>query len=281
MRVKSCLPMCVAVLLVQGATAAAAETPLVSLPDPIAPAVIGRPLDQIGPVRKPARPPAAKRPAPTRGAIRQAQGQPFAAPPRQGPGSKSAAGQGAASRNAAGQGAATKSAAGRGASPKSATGQGATGKSAAGASGVPPRAVLGGPGLPPGARPGLAQQPAPAQRQAKQAVDDRADPRMRLDDVGKGIHFARKPLGPGAYFDSKDRAAVRKYYAQQPGAARGANWQIGEPVPAGAAVTPVPTPLRAALPKLPPGHRYVQVGGEVLLIASESRMVVDGISRSP
>jgi hypothetical protein len=52
-------------------------------------------------------------------------------------------------------------------------------------------------------------------------------------------------------------------------------------VPKEAAVTPVPSPLQASLPKLPPGHRYVQVGGEVLLIAAESRMVVDGISRSP
>jgi hypothetical protein len=73
---------------------------------------------------------------------------------------------------------------------------------------------------------------------------------------------------------------VRRYYEQHPAAAQAAHWEIGQPVPSGAAVKPVPKPLRASLPKLPPGHRYVEVGGEVLMIASGSGMVVDGISRS-
>jgi hypothetical protein len=41
----------------------------------------------------------------------------------------------------------------------------------------------------------------------------------------------------------------------------------------------VPDDLRAALPVLPPGHQYVQLDGEVVLVAVQSRMVVDGVSR--
>ena len=122
---------------------------------------------------------------------------------------------------------------------------------------------------------------AAAERRAKQAVDDRADPRMRTDDVGNGTHFARKPLAPGAYFGERHRIAVRKYYAEHPVRGDGANWKIGEPVPRGARLKAVPKGLLARLPPLPPGHRYVQLRGEVVLIAAGSRMVVDGISRKP
>jgi hypothetical protein len=43
-------------------------------------------------------------------------------------------------------------------------------------------------------------------------------------------------------------------------------------------VVAVPQGVLASLPKLPPGHRYVDVGGDILLMAAGSRMVVDGIS---
>jgi hypothetical protein len=56
-------------------------------------------------------------------------------------------------------------------------------------------------------------------------------------------------------------------------------WKIGEPVPREAVVALVPRPLLAALPPVPPGHQYVELGGEVVLVAAGSRMVVDGISR--
>jgi Ni/Co efflux regulator RcnB len=128
-----------------------------------------------------------------------------------------------------------------------------------------------------GAGPTLAQE-----RKAKQAVDDRADTRAPADDVGKGTHFARKPLGPGAYFDDGNRAAVHKFFAAQPAkpASSRKRWQIGQSLAASAGAA-VPPPLLASLPKLPPGHSYVQVGGDVLLIATGSRMVVDGIAAAP
>lgn len=127
--------------------------------------------------------------------------------------------------------------------------------------------------------PALAQQPA--ERQAKQAVDDRGDPNARGDDVGKGTRMGRQPLKPGAYFNDRHRAAVHDYYASHattrpPGQAP--HWTIGEPVPAGAKVKAVPKPVLALLPPLPPGHRYVQLADTILLIAAGSRMVVDAIA---
>lgn len=210
------LPLLSGLLLSAGTPFAMAETPLV---DPVPPAVIGRPLEQLRPAR-PVRPkPAAAKPARPR---------PAAARP-------------AAPTKVARQPAA------------------------------PPQALA----------PSAAQNGPATNRPAKQAVDDRADPRMQAVEVGKGTHFARKPLGPGAFFGDKHRTAVRKYYEAHPAPAAAANWRIGEPVPRGVTPAAVPKGLLASLPTVPPGHRYIQLGGEVVLIAAGSKMVVDGISRSP
>jgi Ni/Co efflux regulator RcnB len=230
--VKRHLPLSLALLLAHatGASLAQAESPLT---DPIAPAVIGRPLDQIRPAR-PSRPAAAEKqavakpaPAPARKVARQQAPRPAVAPQKA-------------------------------AFPSTAT------------LGAGPAAALAGSGE---------AVDRPVERVAKMALDDRADPRTRLDEVGKGTHLSRKRLGPGAYFDDKDRAAVRKYYEANPSPGGAAGWQIGEPVPRDA-VAVVPPELRARLPRLPPGHRYVRVGGELVLVASGSGMVVDGISRT-
>lgn len=199
MHVKLPSPRLAGLLLLAAAPWAAAESPL---PDPIAPAVIGRPLDQI----KPARP---------------ARTKPAAAKPDR------------------------------------------------------PKAVAAA------AAPAVQAAPSPpTQRAPKQAVDDRAAPDTRVpNDVGRGTHFARKPLGPGAYFSSRHQALVRKYYETNPVRGPAAGWKIGEPVPPRAKLTGVPDDLRGALPPLPPGHQYVQLDGEVILVAVQSRMVVDGVSR--
>jgi hypothetical protein len=213
------LPLLFALLLAPAweASFALAESPL---PDPIAPAVIGRPLDQI----RPARP------------------------------------------NSAGKVVRKKAAAPKVARP---------------AAPQPGTAILGAApaaALPALTFPGMDPQPAPGQRQAKRALDDRADPRMRADDVGQGTHFARKPLGPGAYFADKDRAAVAKYFQAHPPAGAAPKWQIGQALPRGLKVAAVPPAVQGSLPQVPPGHRYVQLGGDILLVASGSGMVVDGIS---
>lgn len=123
---------------------------------------------------------------------------------------------------------------------------------------------------------------APSPRAAKQAVDDRVDARSRpASEVGKGSRLATKPLDEGAYIGSKHQALVRQYYASQPASTRkAAKWKIGEPLPRKAVLAEVPDDLRAKLPVVPPGHRYVQLDGEVVLLAVQSRMVVDGVSRN-
>jgi hypothetical protein len=123
---------------------------------------------------------------------------------------------------------------------------------------------------------------APSPRAAKQAVDDRVDARSRpASEVGKGSRLATKPLDEGAYIGSKHQALVRQYYASQPASTRkAAKWKIGEPLPRKAVLAEVPDDLRARLPAVPPGHRYAQLDGEVVLLAVQSRMVVDGVSRS-
>ncbi len=114
------------------------------------------------------------------------------------------------------------------------------------------------------------------------------------DDVGQGSHLARQGLQPGAYIGERYRKNVREYYARAyadgkacpPGVQKvagkcavpsGHAWSIGQPLPAGVAAAPVPQPLMAQLPPTPPGHRYVQVRGDIVLIASGSKMVVDAI----
>jgi hypothetical protein len=90
---------------------------------------------------------------------------------------------------------------------------------------------------------------------------------------------AARPPGPGASFSSKDHTLVRQFYEAHPVSAKAAQWKIGEPIPPRAALTGVPDDLRAALSVLPRGLQYVQVDGEVVLVAMQSRVVVDGISR--
>ena len=129
---------------------------------------------------------------------------------------------------------------------------------------------------------------------AKASVDDRADPRVRSDDVGKNGKMGRKDLQPGAYFNDRHRQAVTGYYASYdakrcpPGLAKKNNgcmppgqakkWRIGEPLPTTVVYTPVPQVVLVKLPPVPAGHRYVDVAGDILLIAIGSQMVVDGIN---
>lgn len=220
MHVRLRLPYLSGMLLLAATPLAAAESPM---PDPIAPAVIGRPLDQIRPVR-PVRP------------------KPMAVKPK-------------AHAKAKAKTQATQAAASSKPTPKPAA-----------AAAVVPASV---------------QASAADDRVAKQALDDHVDPNVQVsNNVGQGSRLGRKPLQPGAYIGSRHQELVRKYYAANPAATEGPPWQIGEPVPAKAKLTGVPDGLRAALPRLPPGHQYVQVNGEVVLVATQSRMVVDGVSRS-
>jgi Ni/Co efflux regulator RcnB len=116
------------------------------------------------------------------------------------------------------------------------------------------------------------------------------------DDGGKGKHVARKSPQPGAYFSDRNRDVVHSYYASAghggkacpPGLAKKNNgcmppgqakkWQVGQPLPSSVVVYPVPHQIVIGLPPVPVGHKYVQVAGDILLIAVGTKMVVDGIN---
>lgn len=60
-----------------------------------------------------------------------------------------------------------------------------------------------------------------------------------------------------------------------PGQAK--KWQRGRPLPAGVQFYALPVELRVRLPVPPPNHRYVQIAGDILLIAIGTAIVVDAI----
>ena len=95
-------------------------------------------------------------------------------------------------------------------------------------------------------------------------------------------------------FGDQDRNMVRDYYGGQarggkcpPGLAKKGNgcmppgqakkWAMGRPLPRDVAYHDLPYDLVRRLPPPPAGHRYVQVAGDVLMIAVGTSMVVDAI----
>ncbi|MGE5468245.1 MAG: RcnB family protein [Ignavibacteria bacterium] len=95
-------------------------------------------------------------------------------------------------------------------------------------------------------------------------------------------------------FDSDARRTIADYYGAQargghcpPGLAKKHNgclppgqakkWQMGRPLPGDLRYYDLPRELVVRLPPPPPQHRYVQVAGDVLLIAVGSSMVVDAV----
>ena len=112
------------------------------------------------------------------------------------------------------------------------------------------------------------------------------------DVGGHGKHGGKGPQ-QGAFFGSRHRDSVHTYYASgkhcPPGLARKNNgcmppgqakkqWAVGQPLPSTVVVHAVPQQIVVTLPPVPVGHKYVQVAGDILLVAAGSMMVVDGIN---
>lgn len=96
------------------------------------------------------------------------------------------------------------------------------------------------------------------------------------------------------YFGDNDRRMVNDYYGQEfrsgqcpPGLAKKHNgcmppgqakkWRKGYALPRDVVYYPLPQDLVRRLPLPPPSHRYVRVGGDVLLLSGGSSIVVDAI----
>jgi len=95
-------------------------------------------------------------------------------------------------------------------------------------------------------------------------------------------------------FGANDRVIITEYYGQQarkgkcpPGLAKKRNgcqapgkakmWNKGLPLSRDVTYYEVPRELRVRLPAPPPNHRYVEVAGNILMIAVGTRMVVDAV----
>ena len=114
---------------------------------------------------------------------------------------------------------------------------------------------------------------------------------------GYGVPHDRAyhPGGPAVtiHFGDSDRYIINDYYGGEfsrghcpPGLARKHNgcmppgharqWHRGHPLPREVVYYPLPYDLVERLPPPPPRHRYVRVGGDVLLLSGSS-VVVDAI----
>lgn len=97
------------------------------------------------------------------------------------------------------------------------------------------------------------------------------------------------------HFTDHHRHAVNEYYGKNyragkcpPGLAKKHNgclppgqakkWQRGRPLPHDVVYYSVPQPLVIQLGAPPPGHKYVRVGADILMIAVGTGMVVDAIN---
>jgi Ni/Co efflux regulator RcnB len=129
----------------------------------------------------------------------------------------------------------------------------------------------------------LAVNPAQAQRR---------DRDVRKDDRRMERHEERAQV---QHFDDHRRTVVREYYVKEyhgrrcpPGFARRGNecgpphyerrWVKGRPLPREVVYYTVPPRLAVELGPPPPGHKYVRVASDILLIAVGTGLVVDAIS---
>jgi len=115
------------------------------------------------------------------------------------------------------------------------------------------------------------------------------------DDEGKGKGKWSKKEKHKKHFSAEHRGYVREYYAEEfraghcpPGLAKKRNgcmppgqakkWRVGHPLPRDVVVYDLPPALVVKIGVPPPGHKYVRVAADVLLIAVGTSMVVDAIS---
>jgi len=122
-------------------------------------------------------------------------------------------------------------------------------------------------------------------------ADRKQDRDMRKDDR-RGERDRRPQI---QHFDDHRRTVVREYYVREyhgrrcpPGFARQGRecapahyerkWAKGRPLPRDVVYHTVPPQLVVELGAPPPGHKYVRVASDILLIAVGTGLVVDAIT---
>lgn len=86
----------------------------------------------------------------------------------------------------------------------------------------------------------------------------------------------RSPQAPGAQAGKCPPGLAKKGNGcQPPGQAK--KWQLGQRVPTSVVLEPVPRSVVVQIGLPPPGHEFVRVATDILLIAIGTRLVVDAI----
>jgi Ni/Co efflux regulator RcnB len=123
---------------------------------------------------------------------------------------------------------------------------------------------------------------------------DKGGKHGKKDERGEERYDDRRQTEVNIYFHDDSRRIVGDYYGAQarggkcpPGLAKKHNgcqppgqarkWSKGRPLPADVRYYALPPDLLYRLPPPPPRHRYVQVAGDILLIAVGTSMVVDAM----
>ena len=126
----------------------------------------------------------------------------------------------------------------------------------------------------------------------KSGRDDRAD--RRDDRRGEHGRARGERDGRRPHFEERHNVVVREYYTGNyqggrcpPGLAKKHNgcmppgqakkWQVGRALPREVIYYEVPRALIVQIGLPPSGHRYVRVGGDILMLAIGTGMVVDAI----
>lgn len=138
---------------------------------------------------------------------------------------------------------------------------------------------------------GQDKQRAKAEKRADKE-DRKAEKRAEKDRK----HAAKRQVQEvpvGGYFSDQHRSHAREYYTQHyasakscpPGLAKKNNGcmppgqakklAVGQPVPAGVTLYPVPRQVVVQLPPPPYGYRYARVGNDIVLVRNENQLIVD------
>ena len=108
------------------------------------------------------------------------------------------------------------------------------------------------------------------------------------------IPAAAKKPEPGKFFEPGLRKSIQDYFTANRGngpcpaglvlknarcesSQAQRSWKIGQALPASLSTRPLPARLLEALGPTPQGHSYVQVEGDILLLAEDGKTVVDAV----
>ncbi|MBV9833032.1 MAG: hypothetical protein JO055_01410 [Alphaproteobacteria bacterium] len=124
----------------------------------------------------------------------------------------------------------------------------------------------------------------------------RSDPPGQAQPVPAPAPAPRGSASVSVTIGAPDQGVIRQYYGQQatqgfcpPGLAKKNNgcmppgqakklWAVGQPLPVGVAYYPLPPALLGRLTPAPAGYGYIQVGGDVLMMGTATRMIVSAVA---